>query len=89
MEAFRNEKLSRFEFDINGHLAIIDYRLNDNVYSIPRVYIPKSLEGNGYGSKILSIVVDIIESEGAKIIPICPFVQIYMERHPEKKFLLA
>lgn len=89
MQVFKNEKLSRFELDIEGQLAVVDYRFKDGVYSIPRVFVPKQFEGKGIGAKLLASTLDIIEKEGAKIIPICPFVSVYLERHPEKKSLLA
>lgn len=84
-----NTQLSRFELEVEGTIAVVDYILKDNIYSIPRVYVPKQLEGKGIGSKLLAGVLDIIESKGAKIVPICPFVGVYLKRHPEKNSLLA
>jgi len=89
MEVINNTKLCRFELEIEGKLAVVDYILKNNVYTIPRVYVPKELEGKGIGTKILVATLDIIENEGAKIIPVCPFVTVYLERHPERKSLLA
>lgn len=89
MDIKDNTQLSRFELEIEGQLAVVDYILKDNVYSIPRVYVPRQLEGKGIGSKVLKQSLDIIEKRGAKIVPICPFVGAYLKRHPEKKSLLA
>ncbi|MGB5989008.1 MAG: GNAT family N-acetyltransferase [Marinifilaceae bacterium] len=89
MDVNNNKKLSRFEFEIEGLLAVVDYVLKDKVYNIHRVYVPMKLEGQGIGSKVLGSALEIIENEGAKIIPTCPFVGVYLERHPDKKTLLA
>jgi predicted GNAT family acetyltransferase len=89
MEISKNEQLSRFETDIEGQFAVVDYRFKDGIYSIPRVYVPKQFEGKGIGAKLVELTVNIIENEGAKIIPICPFVSVYFKRHPERKSLLA
>jgi len=89
MNINNNTQLCRFELEVEGQLAVVDYILENNIYSIPRVYVPKQLEGKGIGSKLLGQTLEIIESKGAKIIPICPFVTAYIKRHPEKKSLLA
>ncbi len=89
MDVYKNMKLSRFEVEIEELLAVVDYVFKDNVYDIRRVYIPKQLEGRGLGSKLLEKTLEIIDKEGAKIIPTCPFVGYYLERHPDKKKLLV
>lgn len=89
MDIINNTKLSRFELEVEGTLAVVDYVLNDNVYSIPRVYVPKHLEGRGLGAKVLKSALEVIEEKGGKIVPICPFVGAYLKRHPEKNSLLA
>ena len=89
MNVNNNIELSRFEIEIEGQLAVVDYILKDKVYNIHRVYVPMQLEGKGIGSKLLGLTLEIIENEGAKIIPTCPFVGVYLRRHPDKKTLLA
>ena len=40
-------------------------------------------EGKGYGSKLVSAILDKARAEGKSVIPICPFAAAYIKRHKE------
>ena len=46
-------------------------------------------EGQGVASKLMEGAFKDAEERDLKIAPICPFVKVYLQRHPEWKRLLA
>ena len=51
--------------------------------------VPESLEGRGVGSKLIAGALDDVRHRNLKIVPECPFVASYVQRHPEVQDLLA
>ena len=51
--------------------------------------VPEALSAQGLGSKLVRGTLDMIGSEGAKVVPRCGFVPAYIERCPEHRGLLA
>ena len=66
----------------------MDYILTADKIYLTHTEVPKELEGKGIGSKLVKEVFDYIESEKLKMIPLCPFVKAYVQRHPEWKKLV-
>ena len=83
-----NKEKSRFEFRIGDQVAVADYDINGSTISMPYVGVPKALEGQGIASALVLSVLQTIEERKLKLIPICPFVVTYVQRHPEWKKLL-
>ena len=83
-----NKEKNRFEFHIGDQVAVADYHINGNVISMPHVGVPKALEGQGIASALVLAVLKNIDERKLKLIPICPFVVTYVQRHPEWKKLL-
>jgi hypothetical protein len=46
------------------------------------------LEGKGIGSTLVKRVLEDIERKKLTLVPLCPFVAAYIQRHPEWKKLL-
>lgn len=84
-----NADKKRFETEVNGHLAFIEYiRTQDSIY-LTHTEVAKELEGQGIAKKLVEMVLNIIESEGKKLVPLCPYVAAYLKRHPDWKRILA
>lgn len=78
-----NKEKNQYEIHIDGHLAKIEYKLKgDRIYLI-HTEVPKELGGRGIGSQIVKSVLEDIKTRGLVLVPLCPFVKAYMERHPE------
>ena len=45
--------------------------------------VDPSLEGKGVGGALVRAALDDVRGLGLKVLPICPFVQGWMLRHPE------
>lgn len=84
-----NTERHRFELDAEGHIAFSNYKRADGVLTILHTEVPKELEGHGIGSALVRGVLDLARARGEKVIPVCPFVKAYMDRHPEYADLRA
>jgi uncharacterized protein len=84
-----NENESRFELEVDGHLALAAYRLRDGRISFYHTEVPEALEGRGVGTALIEGALDHVRADSLKVVPICSFVRRYIERHPETQDLLA
>ena len=50
---------------------------------------PAELQGKGYASAIAKFALDRDLAAGRKVIPTCPFIKTYIERHPEDASLVS
>jgi uncharacterized protein len=79
----------RFELEVSGALAFIDYRRDGGKLLLTHAEVPLALRGLGVGSALVKGTLDLVRQRGEKVVPVCSFVANYMERHPEVQDLLA
>jgi uncharacterized protein len=84
-----NPARHRFELDVDGSVAFARYTRADGVLTIQHTEVPAALNGRGIGSALVRDVLDIARAEGLKVVPRCPFVRVFIDRHPEYADLLA
>jgi len=85
-----NENKHRFELEVDGHIAFIEYILNkDNIMFLTHTEVPPVLEGKGVGSRIVLKALEYIKNQNYTLAPLCPFVAKYLRIHPEWQTLLA
>jgi predicted GNAT family acetyltransferase len=84
-----NSTNERFELDVDGQVAFIEYTFRNNVMYLDHTEVPAALEGKGIGSKIVVKALEYIRDHNYKLAPRCPFVFKYMGKHPEWHFLLV
>ena len=84
-----NTARSRFELDDGGVTAVLTYKLAGDVITFQHTETPVAARGRGLASELVKGVLDEVRSRGLKIVPRCPFVRAYVERHPEYRNLLA
>lgn len=85
-----NTERHRFELGVEGKTAFIDYIINrKGVIYLTHTEVPKEAEGQGIASQIIELALSEVEKRGLKLVPICPFVKVYLQRHPEWEKLLA
>jgi len=78
----------RFELEVEGHLAATYYSITDGVITFIHTEVPPELAGKGVGMRLVKGALDQVRSEGLKVIPQCPFVKAYIDKHPEYADLL-
>lgn len=85
-----NELAKQFEWKIDGHLAKVEYDFSSDKKRIFLMHteVPAALEGMGVASRLVQAVLELIGEKGWKLVPYCPYVKIYLKKHPEYKRLL-
>ena len=85
-----NEGKKRFEMEIDGHIAFIEYILtNDNVMFLTHTEVPKALAGKGVGSDIVEKALNYIKEQNFTLAPLCPFVAKFLVKNPDWQSILA
>jgi predicted GNAT family acetyltransferase len=83
-----NSDEHRYELSVDGHLAATYYRIADGVITFVHTEVPDALAGRGVGSKLVKGALDQVRAAGLKVVPQCPFVKAYIEKHPDYADLL-
>ena len=78
-----NPALSRFELDVEGHVAFANYRLANGVMAITHTEVPYALRARGIGSRLVRDVLTEARARGVTVAAYCGFVRAYLARHPE------
>ena len=84
-----NAALGRFELDLDGGLGFVTYRRVAGVVTLLHAEVPAALNGRGYGSRLVRGSLDLLRAEGARVVPVCPFIAAFIDRHPAYRDLLA
>lgn len=79
---------SRFEAEVDGGLAVLDYRREDGRLILDHTEVPERLEGRGIGGALARAALDAARSEGLRVTIHCAFVRSWLRRHPEYHDLL-
>jgi predicted GNAT family acetyltransferase len=82
-------ELDRFEMDVAAGTALAVYRLADGVITFTHTEVPAALRGRGIGSQMMHGVLQSVRAQGLKVVPRCPFVGHFIDRHPQYADLLA
>lgn len=87
--AIRHEpEARRFVADVGGQAAYITYRERDgHVLELDHTYVPAASRGGGIASQLTARALDYARERGCRVVPSCPFVAAYIERHPEYRHL--
>ena len=83
-----NTRKHRFELEVDGHLAAAYYERSGNVITFKHTEVPAELGGKGVGSKLVQGALDQVRAAGLKLIPQCPFVKAWIEKHPDYQDLV-
>jgi len=78
-----NPAKNQFELIVEGHTALAAYRLKPGVITFTHTEVPKELGGRGVGSQLAKGALDQVRARGLKVVPLCPFIKAYIEKHAE------
>ena len=78
----------RFAADVGGKTAYITYReLDGRLLELDHTYVPREFRGTGIASQLTVRALEHARERGWRVVPSCPFVAAYIERHPEYRDL--
>ncbi len=89
MKISDNKEKSRFETEVDGQIAFIEYNVMPGIIIITHTEVPKTLEGKGIASDLTEQVLLQIERRGLKVVPSCGFTKSYISKHNEWISILA
>ena len=79
-----NSSQCRYELELEGSICGSASYVDDGDRQIfTHTEIDDSLEGRGLGSLLLRESLEDARRRGKRVVPQCPFVASYIERHPE------
>ena len=74
---------SRFERHTDsGPYGTLAYERGDGEVTLTHTVVPTELEGQGVGSELVRAAIAWAHEEQLRIVPVCSFVQGWLERHP-------
>jgi uncharacterized protein len=83
-EVRENTAEHSFEIHVGDELAgKTVYRQQDSVVGFLHTEIDDRFGGQGLGSVLIRGALDTVRARGGQVLPHCPFVKRFIEKHPE------
>lgn len=89
VEVVNNERKSRFEAEVEGHIGVADYRRTGNRIEFTHTEVPEALRGAGVAKALAREGLEHARRNGLEVVPTCRFIAGYIDRHPEYQDLVA
>jgi len=83
-----NETASRFEADIHGQLAVVDYERRGDLLYFTHTSTPVPYRGQGVAGQLTAAALDYAEREGLQIVPLCSYTSSFVRANPQYQSLL-
>jgi predicted GNAT family acetyltransferase len=77
-----NEKMHRFELNENSG-AHLNYILRADALVFTHTEVPDAMQGKGAGGELARAGLEYARRHNLRVVPQCPFVSAYIQRHPE------
>ena len=84
-----NAEARRFEIHYGDEMARLEYHLRGPTIVYTHTVVPLVLEGHGIAGRLAREALDYARNSGLSVLPLCPYVADYIERHPEYEDLVA
>lgn len=86
----KNEQESRYEARVDGQLAgFVQFRVRGEAIELPHTQVDPAFGGQGIGGTLARHALDDIRRAGRTVIPTCPFVSGWIDKHPGYRDLVA
>ena len=83
-----NNKLSRFQYDIDGRISKIPFLIKYDTIALFKTEVPIELKGKGIAVMLVVFALNYAKENHLKILVYCPYIKSYIEKNPEWKSLL-
>jgi hypothetical protein len=88
-QVVNNTTASRFEIVIDSHTAVAEYRLAEGRIIFTHTEVPEALQGRGLAARLARAALDHARAAGLAVVPRCPYIAAYIQKHPEYQDLVA
>jgi uncharacterized protein len=80
---------SRYELRLRGRLiGLLAYRRRDGRIAFTHTEVVPACEGRGFGSRLAEVALEDARRQSLDVVPLCPFIAHFIERHPEYEGLV-
>ena len=84
LEITNEPEAERYSISVDGEPAgFTQYRERPREIAFVHTEIDDRFEGRGLGSRLISFALDDVRARGLAVLPFCPFVKSYIQRHRE------
>ena len=83
-----NSTARRFEIVIDGQVGFLNYAIAAGRMRLLHTEVPPALQGRGLAGQLAQAALEYATREHLRVVPLCPFVQAYLKRHPEYRSLI-
>ena len=84
-----NTKSHQLELEIDGSIAFIEYKLFRDTLFLIHTEVPSALKGKGAAGAPVQKALQYAKNNNYRIVPICPFVRSFLEKHKEWNDIVA
>jgi len=68
--------------------GLVDYHLADDFIVLTHTEVLDGFEGQGIGSRLVRAVLEDLRERQVAVIPKCPFIVAWLQKHPEQHDVL-
>lgn len=72
-----------------GEGELVYRRLGEDLLELRHTGVDPALRGRGIADRLAETAIGWAEAQGLRIVPTCPFVQAWLQRHPGRLHLVA
>ena len=88
VQVTHNTEERRFELTLDGHLAVLDYIMMDDIIIFTHTGVPPEIEGGDLGVKLVVTGLEYARQNKLGVRSKCWFMNKYLQRHPEYQDLV-
>ena len=87
-ELIDNDFLRQYEIKVDGHLAKIEYSLQDRKIFLTKLIVPESISDENFTEEFLKAVFENIEERNLSVVPTSPEIAKFIRRNRKYKSML-
>ncbi|MEU8610478.1 GNAT family N-acetyltransferase [Actinoplanes sp. NPDC048791] len=69
--------------------GVLTYQLTGSIIAYTHTKVDPQFEGQGVGSALAQAAMDDARGKGRTVVPICPFLSGWLDKHPEYEAIVA
>jgi predicted GNAT family acetyltransferase len=84
VEVTRNDEEGRYEARVGDAIAgVAVFKRGRGIISFTHTEVDSAYEGQGVGSVLAQAALDDVREQGWQVHPYCPFIRMWIKRHPD------